>query len=356
MTILYINTGSGPNRGDGDSLRVAFNKINANFGEITQGISNLGNAYVVISAAPPQGVNTGTLWYDDFGGRTYIYYDNNWIDTNPIVLGVGATGPEGPTGYKGATGLTGASGTHGIDGSTGITGATGPEGPTGYKGATGLTGASGTHGIDGSTGITGATGPQGATGLGTTGVHGSTGASGLTGATGVYGSTGATGPTGATGLTGSTGVNGSSAYFLGTFASVTALLVAYPSGPGNTTDWAFAVDNSDPNILWIYRPNLNGTWAAESINLQSGPAGATGIGATGLQGSTGPSGGPVGSTGSTGPQGPAGLGLRGATGPIGATGHAGATGPTGDVSLSTLKSTVAASTDFADFQIRIAAL
>ena len=323
MTILYINTGSGPNRGDGDSLRVAFNKINANFGEITQGISNLGNAYVVISAAPPQGVNTGTLWYDDFGGRTYIYYDNNWIDTNPIVLGVGATGPEGPTGYKGATGLTGASGTHGIDGSTGITGATGP---------------------------------QGATGLGTTGVHGSTGASGLTGATGVYGSTGATGPTGATGLTGSTGVNGSSAYFLGTFASVTALLVAYPSGPGNTTDWAFAVDNSDPNILWIYRPNLNGTWAAESINLQSGPAGATGIGATGLQGSTGPSGGPVGSTGSTGPQGPAGLGLRGATGPIGATGHAGATGPTGDVSLSTLKSTVAASTDFADFQIRIAAL
>lgn len=28
MTILYINTGTGPNKGDGDTLRTAFNKIN----------------------------------------------------------------------------------------------------------------------------------------------------------------------------------------------------------------------------------------------------------------------------------------------------------------------------------------
>lgn len=31
MTILYVNTGSSPNRGDGDSLRTSFNKINQNF-------------------------------------------------------------------------------------------------------------------------------------------------------------------------------------------------------------------------------------------------------------------------------------------------------------------------------------
>ena len=35
MTILYINTGSSPNKGDGDTLRTAFNKINANFQELS---------------------------------------------------------------------------------------------------------------------------------------------------------------------------------------------------------------------------------------------------------------------------------------------------------------------------------
>ncbi len=32
MTIYYVNTGSSPNAGNGDSLRVAFTKINHNFG------------------------------------------------------------------------------------------------------------------------------------------------------------------------------------------------------------------------------------------------------------------------------------------------------------------------------------
>ena len=34
MTVQYINTGSSPNKGDGDSLRAAFTKINSNFAEI----------------------------------------------------------------------------------------------------------------------------------------------------------------------------------------------------------------------------------------------------------------------------------------------------------------------------------
>ena len=39
MTIFYINTGSGPNQGDGDTLRTAFNKINANFGYLSTATS-----------------------------------------------------------------------------------------------------------------------------------------------------------------------------------------------------------------------------------------------------------------------------------------------------------------------------
>jgi hypothetical protein len=34
MTFQYINTGTGANKGDGDSLRVAFQKINSNFSQI----------------------------------------------------------------------------------------------------------------------------------------------------------------------------------------------------------------------------------------------------------------------------------------------------------------------------------
>jgi hypothetical protein len=41
MTINYVNTGSGPNSGNGDSLRVAFTKINQNFSEIIQNISEI---------------------------------------------------------------------------------------------------------------------------------------------------------------------------------------------------------------------------------------------------------------------------------------------------------------------------
>ena len=41
MTIYYINTGTGPNAGNGDSLRVAFNKINNNFVEIIDQLSTI---------------------------------------------------------------------------------------------------------------------------------------------------------------------------------------------------------------------------------------------------------------------------------------------------------------------------
>lgn len=39
MSILYINTGTSPNSGDGDSIRTAFNKVNYNFGYILENIT-----------------------------------------------------------------------------------------------------------------------------------------------------------------------------------------------------------------------------------------------------------------------------------------------------------------------------
>ena len=55
MTILYINTGTGPNAGNGDTLRTAFNKINYNFSQLSSGAfstgTNTGSSY-------NQGLNT----------------------------------------------------------------------------------------------------------------------------------------------------------------------------------------------------------------------------------------------------------------------------------------------------------
>jgi hypothetical protein len=83
MTISYINTGSAPNAGDGDTLRTAFNKINANFGTLYNGAIN----QLVQSDAPPTPASTTTLWYDTVSGRTYVYYSGSWIDASPSEEG-----------------------------------------------------------------------------------------------------------------------------------------------------------------------------------------------------------------------------------------------------------------------------
>jgi hypothetical protein len=80
MTLYYVNTGSGPNTHDGDSLRTAFNKINANFTQISTG--SLG-AVLIQSPSVPQGYGPGTLWYDTESGRTYVFYNGSWVDANP---------------------------------------------------------------------------------------------------------------------------------------------------------------------------------------------------------------------------------------------------------------------------------
>jgi hypothetical protein len=75
------------------------------------------SSLVRVSNTPPNNASTGTLWYDDVSGRTYIYYDDSWIDTNPTVIGY--------TGSAGTNGYTGSAGTNGYTGSVGYTGSAG---------------------------------------------------------------------------------------------------------------------------------------------------------------------------------------------------------------------------------------
>ena len=113
MTIQYINTGTSPNAGNGDSLRVAFSKINANFSSLAgsssvdfpsqtghagqflttdggvlswsavSGAGGLSTATVIVSNVAPRNPVLGELWYDDVSGRLYVWYDTFWVDASP---------------------------------------------------------------------------------------------------------------------------------------------------------------------------------------------------------------------------------------------------------------------------------
>ena len=89
MTVQLINIGSGPNQGNGDSLRVAFAKINQNFSTIfdnptlqpgflyTDGNGNLKwttdkIVSLIQSDSPPLYGNASTLWYNTTNGRLHI--------------------------------------------------------------------------------------------------------------------------------------------------------------------------------------------------------------------------------------------------------------------------------------------
>lgn len=57
------------------------------------GPSGLG-ANVIVDSTAPMTPSQGDLWYDNQAGRTYIYYDGYWVDSNPPTIGpTGATGP-----------------------------------------------------------------------------------------------------------------------------------------------------------------------------------------------------------------------------------------------------------------------
>ena len=143
---------------------------------------------------------------------------------------------------------------------------------------------------------------------------GPTGATGPQGPTGATGATGPQGPQGLQGIQGIKGDTGTGIQILGSYASLSALQAAHPTG--NAGD-GYLISNN----LYVWDA-VNSNWI--NVGTIQGPAGPTGS-----TGSTGPQGpqGIQGLTGATGPQGP--QGPQGATGPQGLTGATGATGPQG---------------------------
>ena len=64
MAIRYVNTGSGANAGNGDNIRAAFIKVNANFTEL-----------YTLTGSVPNGTKTATAT----GTAGQISYDANYI-------------------------------------------------------------------------------------------------------------------------------------------------------------------------------------------------------------------------------------------------------------------------------------
>jgi hypothetical protein len=116
MAVELINTGSNPNDNSGDTIKLAFDKCNHNFQELYASLGNaivpnpgagdankllvvnssgtgyqlsvgsFGNANIQIGATPPGSPQAGNLWFDDVGGRLYIYYNNTWVESSPPLL------------------------------------------------------------------------------------------------------------------------------------------------------------------------------------------------------------------------------------------------------------------------------
>ena len=171
----------------GSSLSVnSYGHLTLDGAEIT-GVTSVG-------ITPPDNATTGTTWYDSVSGRSFVYYDDTWVDSSPGGGGGGGAGSVGPTGPQGPQGNAGATGPTGPQGNAG---ATGPQGPQGEIGPTGP---------QGEIGPTGPTGPQGE--IGPTGPQGPQGEIGPTGPSGPQGDVGPTGPQGVTGPQGPIGPQG----------------------------------------------------------------------------------------------------------------------------------------------------
>lgn len=79
MTQQIINTGIA-DAGNGDPLRTAFTKVNANFTELFNQVS----AVVTANATAPDNPEEGDLWWDAESGRLYVYYGSTWVDASPV--------------------------------------------------------------------------------------------------------------------------------------------------------------------------------------------------------------------------------------------------------------------------------
>lgn len=388
MSILYINTGTSPNAGNGDVLRTAFWKVNQNFAYLSTVTSTATITVSTINSAS-QYANTVTnvtgLRFDedsgfdveDLGGgnvkvmmnSTFKYWnvDGNpglvaeGLDTVNFITGNGinivtatsgtnksitfeVTATSGFTGSLGGIGYTGSQGA-GFTGSQGA-GFTGSQGLIGYVGSTGagFTGSQGNPGPSGpGGGPIGYTGSQGDLGyVGSIGYSGSQGSIGFTGSQGdigFTGSQGAIGYVGSIGFIGSQGLQGPSGGPIG-FTGSQGI-----QGPIGVTGFTGSFGNTgfDGSIGFVGSKGFTGSFGNQGPIGNIGPIGPQGN--QGPIGNIGPSGGPIGFTGSQGIQGPSGgpLGPQGFTGSqgegfigsIGFTGSVGGVGPGADLSTIT---------------------
>jgi hypothetical protein len=97
MTIQYINTGTSANKGDGDTLRSAFTKINDNFRYLAQsgGFISTGSSTILsISPNAPSTATDGTLWFSSIEARTFVRYNGAWVDASPQITPPPSTSTE----------------------------------------------------------------------------------------------------------------------------------------------------------------------------------------------------------------------------------------------------------------------
>ena len=103
MTIYYVNTGSSPNKGDGDSLRLAFTKINNNFQQLSSLVGDIDTIEDVVGDILAHSSQTGvSITYNSstnllsvavtaattttIGG--IIVGDNLSVDSNGVLSGI----------------------------------------------------------------------------------------------------------------------------------------------------------------------------------------------------------------------------------------------------------------------------
>jgi len=394
MSILYINTGTSPNAGNGDVLRTAFWKVNQNFAYLsTLTSTGASTATITVSTinSASQYANTVTnvtgLRFDEDSGfdvqdlgsgnvkvlmnSTFKYWNvdgnpglvaegldtvnfitGNGIDiitntsgtnksiTFAVTATFGFTGSRGDIGYVGSqgAGFTGSQGDIGFAGSQGDIGYVGSQGDIGYVGSQGdigYVGSQGDIGFTGSQGDVGYVGSQGDIGyVGSIGI-GFTGSQGDQGPIGPSG--GPVGPQGDLGYTGSQGDIGyaGSQGDIGYVGSQGDLGYVGSQGDigyvGSQGDIGYAGSQGDLGYV--------GSQGDLGYTGSQGDIGYTGsqgdLGYTGSQGDIGYTG-SIGYVGSQGGQGPSGgpigfTGSRGLQGPIGITGFVGSLGDIGFV-------------------------
>ncbi len=204
--------------------------------------------------------DTGNLWF-------WSIAQSQWEDIGQIVGPQGDPGPIGPQGNAGYTGSEGQRGYVGSQGNPGLQGIQGDLGYTGSQGEAGQFGYTGSQGYVGSIGGIGYTGSAGATGdQGYTGSTGELGYTGSHGSAGYAGSAGYTGSHGDIGYTGSRGADGTSVTILGSYADLTALQTAHPTG---SLGDAYILSGNGHLAVW------NGSAWTDVGSIQ-GPIGYTG--------------------------------------------------------------------------------